>query len=452
MAAPVRRALRRAGSKAGDYLETKGLWNDPGSGRFIRKGRSTEKARVIQALTTAGISVRDAARAHDDGVRARVVDNLMRKGRIQSGDVVRVRYRNDTHGRVRVETPSGKGRWYDVQWDRFEPVGDTGASAPTLDDLFAPERRVDVLKWLKDLMVQTGSGDTFAAAVTTVIPGLDPLFDDDRDPRAPLVAELLAQARLAYQFDSPHVGPTIADARGDTWHERLADQVRRSLSRDFAWATPQEMSTFDLQGHVDRTRRDSPLMNEMEDLFGWPTVSGSTGMAPTIGGFNSYNRATGPLPESTIIVINLDTTWAPSSSPTFGPPEGLQKVVDQSISGALRHEYGHYLDSVYRHSAAFAVGTMDSKRGVRVNLINAFQRRPTFAVKVSPYAATAPDELIAELWAAISHPGYASWKLTLTDPDEIARWDLAESYFNPAGVPWYEGNPSITTTPTGAAP
>lgn len=64
-----------------DYLRRLGLWNDPGSGRFIRRGMSTEKARTLFLDASAPkpwFDVREAARNADGAtIRARVVDNRM---------------------------------------------------------------------------------------------------------------------------------------------------------------------------------------------------------------------------------------------------------------------------------------------------------------------------------------------------------------------------------------
>ncbi|MFZ4431595.1 MAG: hypothetical protein ACOYOQ_00210 [Microthrixaceae bacterium] len=103
------------------YLALKNLWNDPGSGRFIKKGRSTEKARSIQMsmlMRPGAAAVRDAAEATGT-VRAVAADNRMSRGGISAGEVVEVAYKNATHGRVSIRSASGKLRTYDVQWERF---------------------------------------------------------------------------------------------------------------------------------------------------------------------------------------------------------------------------------------------------------------------------------------------------------------------------------------------
>lgn len=106
---------------ASAYLRRLGLWNDPGSGRFIQRGVSTQKALSLIDLfgyNDGAVSVREAAR-REGSTLARVVDNRLRRGGIELGDVVEVRFVDDEKGKVRARA----GRWYDVQWSRFEPAG-----------------------------------------------------------------------------------------------------------------------------------------------------------------------------------------------------------------------------------------------------------------------------------------------------------------------------------------
>ncbi len=121
-AAPrLRRPSTPVGIPSGDstYLRSKGLWNDPGSGRFAPRGFSTLKALAMEFV--AGEQVRDAAKTAGK-VKARVADNRMSRAGISKGDVVEVVYKDDDYGKVQVVGKSGKPRWYDVQWARFDEV------------------------------------------------------------------------------------------------------------------------------------------------------------------------------------------------------------------------------------------------------------------------------------------------------------------------------------------
>lgn len=128
---------RRARNYLSKYLGSKGLWNDPGSGKFIKKGMSTEKALSL-IDSSPGAAVRALAR--DAGhVMARVTDNRMRRGGYEKGSLVEVHYKDETKARVRIAS----GRWYDVSWDRFEaaPLNEPGSDIEWRDSFGAVQRR-----------------------------------------------------------------------------------------------------------------------------------------------------------------------------------------------------------------------------------------------------------------------------------------------------------------------
>jgi hypothetical protein len=132
-AAPRPRRPDLPGVPGGDsvYLRLKGLWNDPGSGRFTPRGFSSAKAFAEQVV--GGDLVRDAARVNGK-VRARVADNRMSRAGIKAGDVIEVHFKDDDFGRVQVVGKNGKKRWYDVQWSRFDRVeGDGPVPEPEPD-------------------------------------------------------------------------------------------------------------------------------------------------------------------------------------------------------------------------------------------------------------------------------------------------------------------------------
>jgi len=150
VAAPLRRLRRLVdvpdipslpGSRYGRpgdsaYLREKGLWNDPGSGKFKRLGMSTPKAqslRAERASSPVALAARDRGK-----VRARVADNRMSQAGFRKGDVVEVEYRTPDKGRVRIVSANGKRRAYDVQWERFSEVVDDIVD-PTPDPTPPPE-------------------------------------------------------------------------------------------------------------------------------------------------------------------------------------------------------------------------------------------------------------------------------------------------------------------------
>jgi GNAT superfamily N-acetyltransferase len=114
------------------WLDSRGLWNDPGSGRFVRRGFSSEKARAIDLIDARQVQLREAllaARdAHGDNgfVLVRAVDN--RVGNVNRGDTVLVRLDPTNEDRViiggehaRYERGS-RPRRYAVSINRFEFV------------------------------------------------------------------------------------------------------------------------------------------------------------------------------------------------------------------------------------------------------------------------------------------------------------------------------------------
>ena len=132
------------------YLLNRGLWNDPGSGRFIRRGRSTAKGRAISLIDARRNRMIDAARAAwEDGERSihvRCADNRLRRGNgLSAGDVVEVLYNPDDPSRVRLAGTyeGGRSRWYAVSWDRFSEVVEVDAT-PTGDPAPETNRAVDV--------------------------------------------------------------------------------------------------------------------------------------------------------------------------------------------------------------------------------------------------------------------------------------------------------------------
>ena len=138
-AAPRPRRPDLPGVPGGDsaYLRLKGLWNDPGSGRFTPRGFSSAKAFAEQVV--GGDLVRDAARVNGK-VRARVADNRMSRAGIKAGDVIEVTFKDDNFGRVQIVGKNGKKRWYDVQWSRFDRVeGDGPVPEPEPEVVPEPE-------------------------------------------------------------------------------------------------------------------------------------------------------------------------------------------------------------------------------------------------------------------------------------------------------------------------
>ena len=138
-AAPRRPRVDVPGVPGGDsmYLRLKNLWNDPGTGRFVKRGRSTAKAQAMMFVP--GDAVREVARAKGR-VRARVADNRMSRSGIRRGDVIEVGFKDDEFGVVEVLSSSGKKRKYQVQWARFDQVE---ADTPDVPEVELLEPKID---------------------------------------------------------------------------------------------------------------------------------------------------------------------------------------------------------------------------------------------------------------------------------------------------------------------
>lgn len=109
-----------------DHLRRRGLWNDPGSGRFARRGWSTAKALAARLL--GGGLIRDAAKS-EGSVSARLRDDVVPEIGLARGAVVAVRFENDKYGRVVIPGDGGRTRSYRVAWDRLSPVDDQPVAA-----------------------------------------------------------------------------------------------------------------------------------------------------------------------------------------------------------------------------------------------------------------------------------------------------------------------------------
>jgi len=116
------------------YLAERGLWNDPGSGRFVRRGWSSDKARAIDLLNASQVELRQAlldaeeASPGEGWVRVRAVDNRLNRSGIPRGTEVVVRVNPDNPDTVIIGGDNerylgGRARIYRVNVARFEYVG-----------------------------------------------------------------------------------------------------------------------------------------------------------------------------------------------------------------------------------------------------------------------------------------------------------------------------------------
>jgi hypothetical protein len=148
MARPTRRALKGAGQEVAhdlgvvrravpdisNYLRQKNLWNDPGSGRFIRRGRSTAKAQAIAMLLDRRMAAVERLRNMENGrgkVRLGPAIRDMWDGPVPDGlfpgAITTAEYVDDN--KVKIAVP-GTLRWYEVGWNAIDPSWGESSSVP----------------------------------------------------------------------------------------------------------------------------------------------------------------------------------------------------------------------------------------------------------------------------------------------------------------------------------
>jgi hypothetical protein len=108
-AAVGRRAARKllrapdlGGGGGGAYLRSKGLWNDPGSGKFAPIGWSTAKAKDLNDRELLADIIDDALRSHPDGLWVQLRTNKLRPQGGAKGSWVLARH-TDNGVEVRVQ-------------------------------------------------------------------------------------------------------------------------------------------------------------------------------------------------------------------------------------------------------------------------------------------------------------------------------------------------------------
>lgn len=171
------------------HLQQRGLWNDPGSGRFIRRGWSTLK--WLLSLSNHEQRLWEKARRINDDNGQPVQAFLKRRStRLDVGpedavDVVEVYDQGtDRAGKVLVRNPAN-GRSYLVGWADLADVRPSSVSQQ-IDPmaLVAPPRRtkfdtarLNRAKALADRVFSTDIGDGYRSAVTRVRPWATPHGD-----------------------------------------------------------------------------------------------------------------------------------------------------------------------------------------------------------------------------------------------------------------------------------
>ncbi|MFZ4431589.1 MAG: hypothetical protein ACOYOQ_00180 [Microthrixaceae bacterium] len=470
-------AARRLLPSGGNYLNTKGLWNDPGSGQFIRKGRSTAKARSLYQFARLGEDVRDRLRETGRGV-ARVADRRMERGGLFKGDLVDVEYVDDVFGRVRATT---SGRAYNVRWERFEnvdlpdapdvptpePVVPSAAeirnaeSVPefirlatarygtrSAQQLADPTQRRENLRWLGQMYddgVLTASGNVDLVTLSRLVPELDD--PGQQQVEVDEVGHLISTARRTAAMREAHgtrLGQTVralggTPQGGDAELGLLLQGIPITMDRDPM--VGERLPTDEIAAMYVR----HPLLGEMGDLYGVPFLTTATANQPGLGAFHVSDRTTGPGPESSYItLVDIGTPMHDGQSdhpPSFDTIEEMfgsgASVLDWSVDGMIRHEYGHYMDEFFMSGDTMAGRRSDdptSKLYQRDRMISAWENVETI---LSTYAAADHRELAAELFCLISHRDYPRWKASRTEPELVARLNATESYFNPDGVPFY---------------
>lgn len=189
----------------------------------------------------------------------------------------------------------------------------------------------------------------------------------------------------------------------------------------------------------------SPVMRQISELVGSPVVTTATVRHVSdpsvdddhgLGGFYiAAGRPGSVFGGALLTVVNTDGQGAGYKGLRSGAVDDLFRpdriTLDATVEGTIRHEFGHYIDRLYEQTLG------GDHRRRRNELIDAFDHDAR--TTISPYAATTPSELIAEVWTLISHPDYGRWKRTQRDAAFVRRLNTAERYFNPAGAwmfPW----------------
>lgn len=465
-----------------DYLRTKGLWNDPGSGRFIRRGRSTAKGRSIQLLDARRESLLEVARGGDPLV-LRLAEASDRDpwprdwGGLSAGDWVDAAYHNDDYAKV-----NHVGRWRLVPWTEFdaaevvEPQPSVSPwrlpAARPVNDAVRPEQ---ILAWgpaepqYRELLRSrygtfTAEEAEDPASVTALQEVALQLIADeivDADPEVVGMALLnlvepttvsleqresvFAAAALAVQrstmFDTLSEGITALDGTplGDNFNREATAQLGPG---QLAVAPDDELDVDKLADLLDTAAEHSDVMEQLVIVFGAPMTTGVVGNN-NIGGLMTTDDWLGPDRDSSFMAVNMwgayFEDYGDPLSDSLLQPESAQPLVDRTKVSIVRHEYGHYIDAIYQFR--LPNGPKAEQRGYVLSLWNPDDGGLS-PRRLSRYAAFNENETLAELFTLISHPDYPRWKATLADRPgdaavQIAALDAAEIYFNPDSVPFY---------------
>ena len=393
------------------YLRLKGLWNDPNSGRFIKRGFSGAKARAMDPSLRPGMRTLARVRDGDGPALVRVADNLMSKSGIFRGEIVRAEYLDDQFARVRIDGGNGK-RFYKVRWERFDDDyvpspndrarGDMDRPAAPAEIPGAPgyaeivnnwgdgQRVADIARrrygsFTTDDLRDPAKVGEFLAAVGRAAQDADayrranpqavaagrvpPRFpvealivDADNLPdmaSTPGNEDVLGAWRLADSVAAFHLTPQL----GEAWRSMETSYAAlgiRDLNPAMGYEFDQDDRHFD-GPRIARSVETSPLMQRMTATMGQPEVS--TGKVKDRSMLAEMQTDLAHMePDSTRLFLTRTMTGR-KDRPADPIPlrerlrvgnAGLELVAsgeftyDESWAGTVRHEYGHYLDNLYQ--------------------------------------------------------------------------------------------------------
>jgi hypothetical protein len=492
----------------GDYLRLKGLWNDPGSGRFIKRGWSTGKAQAI-ARAAKGSVTRGRLLESGPGP-VRIADNRLLRSGLRKGDVVQAGYFDDKYATIRVVTERGERRFFNVRWERlddsyapssvddpdvdlpnparYERVRDAAARASDPDMMMqavAEQARIEYGVWPATALDDPEQAQAFVAAVARAARDTDAFrrsYEAYYEPTGaesvenPLIppetlltdigllpdwastdthADALGAYRLADMISQFHQTPRM----GERWSPMENSPVARRLTElnpGFYDFDASQTDRWDGE-RVAAATQLSPLMQQMIGWFGQPALSTGRFSEPSVLAETQTDVAQ-MTPENTrMMLADSVWTWSDRSDPDDLPrfdddPPAYRQGVDTTLSGTLRHEYGHYMDNLYQSAYQMFDPTQSSSKGdQRDAVIAAAEAVATpdgngdlympywFTGMLSEYSSSSPPEMLAELWAMISHPDYPKWKqafvASLRADNSKAKFlavlNAAEIYFNP---------------------
>ncbi len=384
-----------------------GIWHDPGNGRFAPRGFSTLKALAFKLIK--GGRTRDRVKKSGKG-RARVADNMLSRAGIAKGDVIDVVYKNDDYGKVQITSKSGKPRWYDVQWARFddEYVPDDVVDQPDVTpepEPVKPKRAGFASRGAHPIVAEKPSYETAAAASVDEVSAEDrqelrslldahskgdsAAFADDVVPRWNALMKKLNLDPAVFpidskQFDNVTTGltPFVAEKRG---RPSALHIVRDADGRGVAIV--ETMSDPPLQvelealgfvadigatvrvGSVVRQAWDEPLLN----MYGlssrlMPAEDSDAAFDIFKRSYNAQRLMTQLNPSGGIPVVSTDDVFMlpPTAVGSIGPGNAYSYDIQPAL---VRLDGSIYLVGTDRHSPRNAMFDLMTQRQGDAKLI-----------------------------------------------------------------------------------